>query len=112
MGRIRIRHPGKGRLGDEGHGVERVVVLGERVGDEPVVRRVPGGGEQHPVEVDLARFVVHLVLVATPLGDLNDHGDEHRATVAGSVQFDSSLGLTVDDASGWLEAIAQIEVSR
>src|SRR5215204_1765841 len=63
---------GEGRLAQQDHGVERVAVLGQGVGDEAVVGRVVDGAEQHPVEADAARLVVELVLVAGSLGDL-DH---------------------------------------
>jgi hypothetical protein len=54
---------GEGRLADEHEGVERVAVAAERALDEPVVGRVPGRREQHPIEVDLTGLVVELVLV-------------------------------------------------
>ena len=53
-------------------GVERVAVLAQRVRHEPVVGRVRRRGEEPPVEEDLARVVVDLVLVAAPSRDL-DH---------------------------------------
>src|SRR5918996_2951202 len=41
---------GEGGLVDEDQGVERVPILAECVRDEPVVRRIPRGREQHPVK--------------------------------------------------------------
>ena len=52
-------------------GVQRVAVLAQAVLDVAVVGRVAGGGEQQPVEPDATRRVVHLVLVAMSLGDLD-----------------------------------------
>jgi hypothetical protein len=56
---------------------------GQGVLDVPVVVRVPGRGEQHAVQPDAPGRVVHLVLVALPLGDLDDNLDVH-----GSLQPD------------------------
>ena len=69
---------GERRLLDQHERVERVAVLAERVLDEAVVGRVLGGGEQRPVEADPAGLVVHLVLVALPLGDLDRDVELHR----------------------------------
>jgi hypothetical protein len=69
---------GKGRLLDQHERVERVAVLTERVLDEPVVGGVLRRGEQRPVEADAPAFVVHLVLVAVPLGDLDRDVELHR----------------------------------
>ncbi len=66
----------KGRLVEEDEGVERVTVLGQRVGHEPVVGRVEGRREEPSVEPDDVALVVVLVLVAAPPGDLHDHVDE------------------------------------
>src|SRR5690606_23571 len=57
--------------------VQRVAVLAERPLDEPVVVGVPRRGEEHAVEPDAARRVVHLVLVALPLGDLDRDVELH-----------------------------------
>src|SRR5206468_9753415 len=70
--------PREGGLPDEDEGVERVAVAGERVLDEAVVRRIPDGREQHPVEEDLSGRVIHLVLVPRAGGDLDDDGDRVR----------------------------------
>src|ERR1700685_303002 len=51
---------------------ERVDVSREHVLDEAVVGRVPGRGEQHAVQPDPPGGMVHLVLVALALGDLDD----------------------------------------
>src|SRR3954466_13537886 len=43
---------GKRRLGADDHDVQRVAVGGDRVLEEPVVRRVAQRGKQQPVELD------------------------------------------------------------
>ena len=68
---------GKRRLLDQHESVERITVLPERPVDETVVSGVAGRGEQHPVEVDPARDVVHLVLVALAFRDLYDDFEFH-----------------------------------
>src|SRR5438105_11406171 len=75
--------PGEDRLLQQHHGVERVTVLGERVGDETVVGRVDGGGEQPPVQVQYVAVVVELVLVPAAPGHLDDHLDRGGAQVLG-----------------------------
>ena len=65
-------------LADECERVERITVVGMGGRDEPVVGGISGGREQHPVEIDLARVVVHLVLVPAALRNLNNHVDDHR----------------------------------
>ena len=65
------------RLVEEHQGVERVAVLGQRVGHEPVVGRVERRGEEPPVEPEDVVLVVVLVLVPAPPGDL--HHDVDRA---------------------------------
>jgi len=72
IGRARTHTPWERRLLEQHEGIERVVVLGERVGDEAVVGRVHGRGEQAPVEADHVALVVVLVLVAAATWDLDD----------------------------------------
>ena len=83
-------HPAarEGRVLQQHQGVERVAVLGEGVGDEPVVGRVEGGREQAAVEPHHARHMVVLVLVAAPPGisittssDWRVSGARHGATL-------------------------------
>jgi hypothetical protein len=74
---------GEGRFLEQHEHVERVPIVGQGVLDVPVVVRVPGRGEQHAVQPDAPGRVVHLVLVALPLGDLDDNLDVH-----GSLQPD------------------------
>ena len=88
-GRACTWHPGKVGILEQHQCVERVAVLGERVGEEPVLRRVHRGGEEVAVEPDLACVVVVLELVARPLGDLHDH----LVAVGGGVL--GALGLAV-----------------
>ena len=73
------RAAGEGRLAEQHHHVHRVAVLGQRAGDEPVVGRIAGRGEQHPVQPDPPADRVHLVLVPRPLRNLDDDVDLHAA---------------------------------
>ena len=62
----------EGGILGEHEDVEGITVLGEGLGDEPVLGRVGRGGEQAPVEPDAAGLVIDLVLVAASSGYL-DH---------------------------------------
>ena len=64
--------PGNVGSDTQTHRVERVAVLAERVRDEAVVGRIDHRREQEAVELDGIALVVLLVLVAAPLGDLDD----------------------------------------
>jgi hypothetical protein len=74
---------GEGRLLEQHEHVKRVPVVGQGVLDVPVVGRVPGRGEKHAVQPDATGGVVHLVLVALPLGDLDDNLDVHGSLQPG-----------------------------
>ena len=72
-----MRQPGKVGSSQQDEGVERVAVLAECALDEAVVVRVARRGEQHPVQTDAAGGVVHLVLVALSLGNLDGDVELH-----------------------------------
>ncbi len=57
--------------------VQRVAVLAQGALDEAVVRRVLSRGEERAVQPDATGLVVHLVLVAVTLGDLNRNVEIH-----------------------------------
>src|SRR5262249_29692318 len=67
----------EGRLLQQDQGIQRVAIAAQRVLDEPVVRGVPGRGEQHAIQPDPACVMVNLVLVPLALGDLDDDLDVH-----------------------------------
>src|SRR5690606_26400842 len=67
------------RLLEQHERVERVAVLAEGALDVAVVVGVARRGEQHPVEPDATGLVVHLVLVALPLRDLDRDVELHPA---------------------------------
>jgi hypothetical protein len=67
----------EGRLVEEDEGVQRIPVLGQGVLDEAVVGGVPGRGEQHPVQPDPSGLVIHFVLIALSLGNLDDNLNVH-----------------------------------
>jgi hypothetical protein len=69
----------EGWLSDENESIERIAILSQRPLDEPVVGRVSGRREEHPVEVDEPAVVVHLVLVPGSTRDLHD--DRHACWV-------------------------------
>src|SRR6202012_3400851 len=70
---------GERGLVQDDHGVERVTVLGQRAGDEAIVMRIPGRGEQHPVQPDRVDSRIVLILVPGSLRDLDDDVDFHSA---------------------------------
>jgi hypothetical protein len=84
---------GEGRLVEQHQGVQRVAVPAEGALHEPVVGRVAGAGEQPPVQADAPGVVVHLVLVALPLrdldGDVELHGDSPLGPVLGLGRADA-----------------------
>ena len=59
----------------EHQNIERVVVFGQRLRNEPVVGRVIHRRVENPVELQQPGLFVELVLDARPHGDLDD-GDE------------------------------------
>ena len=63
--------PWERRLLEQDECVQRVAVLAQRVLHVAVVGGIPRRGEQQPVEPDATRGVVHLILVAVSLGDLD-----------------------------------------
>ena len=69
---------GEHRLGQQNQRIERVAVLAERVLEEAVVGRVGHGRVEVAVQLHPAGVVVHLVLVARTLGDLDDYVELHR----------------------------------
>ena len=71
-GSCRDPHARKHRIFEQHQGVERVAVAAEGFGDVSVVGRIRRRGEQPSVEVDAARVVIDLVLVAAAARDL-DH---------------------------------------
>ena len=66
------------RLGQQDHRVQRIAVLAERVLDEAVVGGIAHRGVQVAVQLHPAAVVVHLVLVARTLRDLDDDVELHR----------------------------------
>src|SRR6185312_11147686 len=68
---------GERGLGQQHEGVQRIAVLPEGVLDVPVVGRVLGGGEQRAVQPDPTAVMIHLVLVATALRNLDQDVEIH-----------------------------------
>jgi hypothetical protein len=66
------------RLLEEDQRIERIAVAAERVLDEAVVGGVVHRGVQDAIEPQPPGVVVHLVLVAAALRDLDDDGDFHQ----------------------------------
>jgi len=75
-----MRQPGKVGSWTSTQCVEGVGVLPKGVVDEAVVGRVLGGGEQGAVQPDSTALVIHLVLVAGSLGDLDGDVKLHADT--------------------------------
>ena len=81
---------GKRGFLDDDEGIERITVTAEGVFHEAVVRRITGGGEQHAVQTDPAGCMVHFVLVALPLRDLDDDVEFHPGILAEVSQVTNS----------------------
>jgi hypothetical protein len=64
--------------------VERIVVLGQSLGDESIVGRVVDGGVENAVEFDQAAGLVELALHAGAEGTFNDRLELARQLIAGS----------------------------
>ena len=96
--------PGERRLLEQDQGVERVAVLAEGVLDVAVVRRIAGGGEEHPVQADASGGMVQLVLVPLALRDFYRHVELHAPSVShgGPVPFGgvAFLGVGTITSSG------------
>ena len=86
---------GEDRLGQQHQRVQRIAVLAEGVLEEAVVGGVAERRVEVAVELDPAGLVVHLVLVARPLGDLDDDVELHRR---GSFTSASVMRSSGDDA--------------
>jgi len=93
-------HPAarKHRLVEQHERVERVAVLTERVGDEPVVGRIHGRGEEAAIEPQHVPLVVVLVLVPAPARDLDDDVDD-PVGVVNAVHRLNHARLTMDSWS-------------
>src|ERR1035437_2440266 len=72
---------GKCRLLEQDQRIQGVPVLAQGVLDVAIVGRVAGGGEQQPVEPDATGGVVHLILVAVSLGNLDRDVVLHSGTL-------------------------------
>ena len=67
----------EGGLVQDDQRVKRIAVVREGVLDESVVVRVPGRGEEHPVQPDAPGLMIHFILIALALRDLDDHIEFH-----------------------------------
>src|SRR5690606_3233916 len=67
--------PRESGLRDDDEGVQLIAVLGQGVGDKPVVGGVVDRGEEHPVQKEPAGAMVELVLVAASLGNFHHYED-------------------------------------
>ena len=81
----------EGGLVDRDQDIEGVTVLRQRPRDEAVVARVDVRRREVPIQADQARFLVHLVLVARPLGDLDERPDHPRAVRASAEAGESGV---------------------
>src|SRR5690606_31935659 len=64
--------------------VKRIIILGQRLRDEPVIGRVIDGRVEHAVELDEPALLVKFVLHARAEGDLDDGVVLLRDVFAGS----------------------------
>jgi D-alanyl-D-alanine carboxypeptidase/D-alanyl-D-alanine-endopeptidase (penicillin-binding protein 4) len=67
----------EGGLVQQDEGIQRVSISTEGVLDEPVIRRVAGGGEEHAIQAKPPRLMIHLILIACSTRDLDEHVELH-----------------------------------
>ena len=71
---------GEGGFFEEHQCVQGVAVFAQGVVDEPIVVRVAGRGEEHAVETNASGFMINLVFVPIPLGNLDGDIKLHGRT--------------------------------